>query len=902
MPRQLWISFLLVCYANALWAQPVITSFTLIDADANQPIAAFDPLLSGAVLNLPSLPTRRLNVRANTLPATVGSVRFGLDGNPNVRTENVAPYALAGDNDGDYLSWTPAVGPHTLTATAYTQANAGGTAGLPLEITFIVTDQPTPTPTGPTPTPLGTLPVLTFIAENDVVAVEVESAMPSGDWVREEQLPGFTGDCYFNWSGPDYFAEPGHGILAFNIRIERAATYQLRIRNYHEHPDGTQENDCWVRVGDEAWAKVWSPVVSAWNWESNFDFAPDNKPPASYSLSPGVYRFEIAGRSHNFRIDRFHLFVEGALGALDAQRPQSPTEYQPVVQGEHRQWHRLTLSFAGPQTSEDSLNNPFLNFRTTVVFTQGARSIRVPGYFAADGNAAETGATAGNVWRAHFVPDATGTWAYRATFHAGSQIAVHPGLTVGQPAAFHGQSGTFEVGPSDKTPPDFRAQGLLRYVSRHHLQFAGSGEYFLKGGADSPENFLGYHEFDGTYDTGGLIANFLHRYEVHVADWRPGDPVWQGSKGKGILGALNYLSGRGVNSVYFLTYNVDGGDGADTWPWTSHQERQRFDCSKLDQWEIVFSHMDARGIQLHVVTQENENDRALDGGELGVTRKLYYRELVARFAHHLALQWNLGEENTNTDAQRLAFAEWIRALDPYDHPITVHTFFNHADTYYDGLLGQPNLEATSIQGDGSRYNDWAASLRQRSTQAGRPWAIYGDEQAPAVESNMGNLAQLRRESLWGNLMGGGAGVEWYFGYQGNDFGDVQSENWRVAEPLWNMTRHALQFFHEYLPFWEMEAQNNLAAGTGRPLVLAKPGQVYAVYLPSGGNVRLTTDGGSYTLRWYNPRTGGSLQVGSVETVSGDGPRDLGLPPAETSSDWVALLRVVTLDASGITVK
>jgi len=44
-----------------------------------------------------------------------------------------------------------------------------------------------------------------------------------------------------------------------------------------------------------------------------------------------------------------------------------------------------------------------------------------------------------------------------------------------------------------------------------------------------------------------------------------------------------------VNSVSFLTYNVDGGDGRDTWMWTAPDERWRFDVSKLEQWEIAGS-------------------------------------------------------------------------------------------------------------------------------------------------------------------------------------------------------------------------------------------------------------------------------------------------------------------------
>lgn len=121
-----------------------VTSFTLIDADADQPIAGFDPLPEGAVLNLATLPTRNLNIRANTSPQTVGSVRFRLDGS-NVRTENAAPYALAGDASGNYYPWTPSLGAHTLTATPYSNWGAGGTAGSELTRQFTVVDSQPPT-------------------------------------------------------------------------------------------------------------------------------------------------------------------------------------------------------------------------------------------------------------------------------------------------------------------------------------------------------------------------------------------------------------------------------------------------------------------------------------------------------------------------------------------------------------------------------------------------------------------------------------------------------------------------------------------------------------------------------------------------------------------------------------
>ncbi len=383
---------------------------------------------------------------------------------------------------------------------------------------------------------------------------------------------------------------------------------------------------------------------------------------------------------------------------------------------ELRQWHPITLSFVGPQCSETGQPNPFRDYRLEVTFSRAGRAWRVPGYFAADGNAAESSASEGRVWRVHFVPDTPGEWAWQASFRAGPDVVLSDDPQAGRPAAFDGASGTFAVGPSDKSGRDHRGKGTLRYVGQHYLQFAGSGEFFIKGGADSPENFLAYADFDGTYRAGQkdklrpgeANPTGLHRYEPHVGDFRSGDPTWRGGRGKGIIGALNYLAAQGMNSVYLLTMNV-GGDGNDVWPWIDPDHRDRFDCSKLDQWEIVFSHMDRQGIMLHVIIQEQENDQLLDGGELGPLRKLYYRELVARFAHHLAVVWNLGEENTNTHQQRVAFSRYFGELDPYDHPVVVHTFPGKYDDVY-----TPLLQCPWFYGPHSRWAICGRHMRRRS--------------------------------------------------------------------------------------------------------------------------------------------------------------------------------------------
>ncbi|WP_369073179.1 DUF5060 domain-containing protein [Aquimarina agarivorans] len=57
----------------------------------------------------------------------------------------------------------------------------------------------------------------------------------------------------------------------------------------------------------------------------------------------------------------------------------------------------MTLDFKGPETDEAAVYNPFLNYKLIIHFTHKQTKKSIRGYFAADGNAAETSATTGNI-------------------------------------------------------------------------------------------------------------------------------------------------------------------------------------------------------------------------------------------------------------------------------------------------------------------------------------------------------------------------------------------------------------------------------------------------------------------------------------------------------------------------
>jgi len=426
-----------------------------------------------------------------------------------------------------------------------------------------------------------------------------------------------------------------------------------------------------------------------------------------------------------------------------------------ALTGELRKWHKITLGFEGPELSENDDVNPFTDYRLDVTFIHVNKEYVVPGYYAATGDAAQSSADSGSVWLVHFSPDEVGIWNWTATFVKGNSIAQtnSGGVTADY---FDGETGAFIIEETNKSGRDLRGKGRLRYVGEHHLQFAETGEWFLKAGADSPENFLAYEDFDNTPNNGGWRKS----WEPHKRDFKDGDPTWQGGKGTGIIGALNYLSDQGMNAFSFIPMTTQGGDDGNVFPSINDDDPlafSRMDCSKLAQWEIVFEHADHLGLNLHFKTQEHENDQFLDGGKLGNERKLYYRELIARFSHHLAVTWNLGEETTNTDKQREDFAAFIRSTDPYDHLIVVHTYPREKELVYTPLLGFDALDGVSMQCKPWKAHEDVLEWVERSAAAGRKWVVANDEQNSAAEGVLpdsvdANHDSVRRDFLWGTIM------------------------------------------------------------------------------------------------------------------------------------------------------
>jgi len=775
----------------------------------------------------------------------------------------------------------------------------------------------------------------TFQEQGGVILMEVESAPSVSGWSAETTLSGFTGTSYYRATKASS-ASGGKGLLEYPIVIQNAGEYQLQWRSYIvEEGTTTDANDSFVRLVDQSgnpvtpiennltptgsWYKIYMNTANKWHWQaSNRDHDP--KAVAWDLAAGGQYTLQISYRSIDHAIDRILLWnrsggfghnfgnskgqpknagtADGFAESTTINEPPAPIgddgDGSVSVSGELKQWHKVNLDLSGPWASEGGDPNPTLDYRMTVTFSQGGTSLTVPGYFAADGAAHESSAVAGNIWRAHFMPPTTGSWNYEIDFRSGDGVVLTSGGL--EPSPFDGATGSFVVAESDKSGRDFRSRekGKLVYTGKPVLEWSGGGGHFIKMGCNSPEVFLEFEDFDGTAAT--------RDYSTHVSDWESGDPTWKSGQGRGIIGVVNYLSEIGINGHYFLTMNAYG-DGGIAFPWTGQDNFYTYDTSKLAQWQVVFDHMMEKGIMPQFVLTEQENQSYFEyaeGGTFADSRKVYFREMVARFGYLNAITWNIGEESgwqrsdtgrglAVTDDQRKAFAAYLRTLLEFEDHIIVHNGPSNTDAIFTPLVGDPSYTGISFQGNFNSTNHGHGRIvhwREASQSASRPWVVYYDE--PYSNSDFPNLGNWRKNSLWASLSGGASGV----GYYAGGGRDLQIQDYSAYSGYWEDMVRARVFMEslpgklpDYVP-----ADNLVSSGW----CLANPGVAYFTYLPSGGTTTLDLSGqsGEFEVSWFDPRNGG-FHSGNVTQVSGGGTVAVGNPPSSSSSDWAVLVRKPT---------
>lgn len=116
-----------------MYCEGEVTGFTLVELGTTGDITVLN---NGDMINY----NCDINIRADVIcEEEIGCVEFRLNGN-TYRVENIAPYALGGDNSGSYHKLKLSKGEYYMEAIPWSGANKSGVQGTSKIINFTISD------------------------------------------------------------------------------------------------------------------------------------------------------------------------------------------------------------------------------------------------------------------------------------------------------------------------------------------------------------------------------------------------------------------------------------------------------------------------------------------------------------------------------------------------------------------------------------------------------------------------------------------------------------------------------------------------------------------------------------------------------------------------------------------
>ena len=319
------------------------------------------------------------------------------------------------------------------------------------------------------------------------------------------------------------------------------------------------------------------------------------------------------------------------------------------------------------------------------------------------------------------------------------------------------------------------------------------------------------------------------------------------------------------------------------------------------------------------------------------------RYWVARWGAY-PVMWTLAQEIDNNDLHNYTFnpwvniAEYLHKYDAYGHPLTGHQI-NTGITTVTGKgcqwgPGKPgkgrSLFASSEVTERTGHNWYAAQWSQKVNEMTNSDTVrdYWDSPKVGVAYEM-NYCNLWTDDFGARVQGWRAYLNGLFGYgygaidiwYYNSSYDIEEDSVKrdgrstitVADKKKKWSE-AVEFesgyqmgymrsFFESFDWWELvpDFNNEISFIRENEEVLydcaAKGNEIYVIYLFSESSVKTGIIGNvdseaSYTIQWFNPRTGEFLQKTEnvkTDTLDKDGKPGISLSEKPDTTDWVVLV-------------
>ena len=318
----------------------------------------------------------------------------------------------------------------------------------------------------------------------------------------------------------------------------------------------------------------------------------------------------------------------------------------------------------------------------------------------------------------------------------------------------------------------------------------------------------------------------------------------------------------------------------------------RFNISYWQKFERALKFARDRDMIFSLVL--DMNDSRVHPAPGSANERRFFRYAIARLGAFSNITWDLGDDldSYRDDEWTHRTGTLIKEWDPYRHLATSHPVDNaHQDRRSDWF------DFTSFQEWSREQHSFMLAQRKEQQRLGRiiPQTNeeYGYEdhypmwaKGPGSES-----ADTLRRTAWEIAMAGGYQTTGETARRGTNIWPNTGGGWMNGRGDDTMTMlqgyaHMVDFFTSF-DWWKTEPHDELVNNGN--YCLAKPGALYAVYLPHGGRVTLKLQPGQYRGTWWSALTGerGALKdiKATVSTWTSS------VPPG--TSDWALLLQRIT---------
>jgi hypothetical protein len=464
----------------------------------------------------------------------------------------------------------------------------------------------------------------------------------------------------------------------------------------------------------------------------------------------------------------------------------------------------------------------------------------------------------GTQFKVRFMPPRPGRYTY----------AVH----YGQPGLEQTFQGSFRAAAAGR-------RGPVRVDPKHpwHFLWEGTGDHYFFNGTTA-------YLLLGWQDEAVIRAciDRWHRLKVNrvrvLLGGRPSRSLWGEPiiPGNGFEFAQNPWPARRPDDLCYPAFDYT-----------------RFEVQHWQKFERMLRYARDRDVVISVVLDWGDSKEHPAAG--GADEKRYYRYAAARLGAFPNLTWDLGDDislfRTQEWSERMG--AYLNARDVNHHLITEHPVDNrhqHRTAEWFGF--------TSFQEWSRPQHGWMLAQRKAQQRTGRiiPQTNeeYGyEDHYPKWAQNYpdGASAEGMRRTAWEIYMAGCYQTTGETARRGTGYWPDTGGGWvnGRGDDTMVMLRgyaHIAEFFTSFA-WWTTEPHDELVDGGA--FCVARPGRVYAIYLPTGRRVNVKLLPGNYQARWFNPRTGKASVLPPVKHRGCAAGAAWATPEPPDAGDWALLL-------------